>query len=724
MTKIPSVEDKPAVRKPPWLLGFVVFGLLVFLVLLQSSNLWKSFSVESISDTLLLYALSSLNFIAFIVLAFILVRSLIKLRQERIAFQLGSKIKTKLLFYFFAVSLLPLLAMSIFSYLYMNRALEKWFSQMPEKVIRQAGTLQKEHVENQKARAADSARVIAALLAKSGSDQQTLDLVREKGKLTAVEIIDAENRVVVSSVAPIPDGLREEYGKIIRSIRSGDFNNPSLSDGNGFDASLADFSDGRKLLIIPGAGPEGTVGELVNSSIVEFDRLKSSQVLVRRLGLTTLGLLTFLLIFASSWVAFYIAKGLTRPIRALAEGADEVARGNYSHRVSVVAEDELALLVGAFNAMTAKLEESAEELDERRRYIETILHSLSTGVISFDRKSRVTTINKAAKDMLRLENADFLGIDLDRVLTERNRIIFKRLIARAMRIGSAAEQAVLFKERTDGSVEGSEEITVALSAASLPHKNGTVLVIEDLSELASAQRAAAWQEVARRMAHEIKNPLTPIQLSAERIAKRFRPGQNGDGQPDGVESPDIKVINEGTNTILREVRSLKSMVDEFARFAKLPDVELREIKLAEVIEQAVALYDGRDQTTNITSLIESDLPYVMADDEQLKRVFVNLIDNAIESFGADGRDKQIEIRAGYYSNLEIVRIEVEDNGPGIEKADVPRLFQPYFSTKGRGTGLGLAIVNRIIRDHNGRIFVKANQPKGSTFVIEIPAQPD
>lgn len=717
-------ENRPAKRKPPWLLGLVVFGLLLLLVLLQSSNLWKTFSVESSSDTLLLYSLFTLNFLAFIILAFIFARSLLKLRQERRALQLGSKLKTKLLIYFFSVSLLPLIAMAVFSYLYMNRALEKWFSQMPEKVIRQAGSLQKENVANQKARAADTARVIAALLAKGGFDQQTLDLVRENGKLTAVEVLNSRNQPLISSVAKVPADQNTAFNETIGLVRNGEINNGSLSDGQGFDAAVADLGDGRKLLIIPAAGSEGTVGELVNSSIAEFDRLKKSQVFVRRLALTTLGLLTFLLIFASTWVAFYVAKGLTRPIRALAEGADEIARGNYSHRVGVFAEDELGLLVSAFNTMTGKLEANAEELDQRRRYIETILQSLSTGVISFDDRSRVTTINQAARDMLRLEEADFVGFELDRVVTERNRQIIGKLIARAKRIGRAAEQTVLFRESVEGSTIGTQEVTVALSAAALPDESGTVLVIEDLSELVSAQRAAAWQEVARRMAHEIKNPLTPIQLSAERIAKRFRNADNGGVHVTDSESPTIKVIDEGTKTILREVASLKSMVDEFSRFARLPDANLKEIDIGEVIGQAVTLYEDRKPLTDISFRIVSKLPLVMADSEQLKRVFVNLIDNALESFEDHNGDRKINITAGYDRKSELVKIEVEDNGTGIADDDIPKLFQPYFSTKGRGTGLGLAIVNRIIREHNAKISVVSGRSSGSKFMIEIPAQTD
>ena len=423
-------------------------GLLLLLLLLQSSNVWKSLSVSSTSDTFLLYALSSLNFIAFIVFALILVRSLLKLQQERRALKLGAKLKTRLLVYFFSVSLLPLIAMAVFSYLFMNRALERWFSQMPENVIRQAGELQTESVESQKEKAIGTAKIVSVLLEKNGVDQQTLDLIRDAGNLVFIEVSDKDKKVVVSSTSTISPELKEEFEGLLSVVRKGELDNDLLSDGKGLDAAVSDMSDGRRLLIVPWVGPKGSVGELVSSSLAEFDRLKSQQIFVRQLGLTTLGLLTFLLIFASSWAAFYVAKGLTRPIRALAEGADEIAKGNFSHRVEVLAEDELDLLVRAFNSMTARLEENSAELEERRHYIEVILQSLSTGVVSFDSETKVTTINKAAIGMLRLEAADVIGFTTSQLVNKENRNVFEMLITRAQRIGLANDQTTLLRENS------------------------------------------------------------------------------------------------------------------------------------------------------------------------------------------------------------------------------------------------------------------------------------
>jgi nitrogen fixation/metabolism regulation signal transduction histidine kinase len=289
-----------------------------------------------------------------------------------------------------------------------------------------------------------------------------------------------------------------------------------------------------------------------------------------------------------------------------------------------------------------------------------------------------------------------------------------------MRIGHASEQTSLEREHADGSTDSGAELPVSLTATALADDSGAVLVIEDLSDLISAQRASAWQEVARRMAHEIKNPLTPIQLSAERIARRFV-DKNGDA--DSIHETDgqtVNVIQSGTETILREVESLKSMVNEFSRYARLPNAKLEPGSLNELIEQVAVLYDGRRSEIKIDLSLDSNIPPVPMDPEQLKRAFVNLIENAIEAFPADTADKRITISSRLDQIRDIIFVEVSDNGKGLAASEFSKIFQPYYSTKGRGTGLGLAIVQQIIVEHGGKIRAAANKPNGAKFTIEIP----
>jgi len=712
-----------------WILGVFVLILLSLLILLQSSNLWKSFTVESASDTLLLYGLSSLNVAAFVIFGFIFLRSIIRLMRERRALELGSKMKSRLLFYFALISILPIIAMAVFSYLFLNRALDRWFTQMPENVIREADKVSAKSKVDQFTHLQETANMLAISLEGRAVNSPDLDELAVAGNMAFLEVLSARGETVVAGKAELAGSIESE----IAALAKRSYDDPILRDGNGLDAAIANFSDGRKLVVVRNFQVTGSVSQMVESSLTEIDRLKNEQFTVRQIGFLTLGVLTFLLIFASSWTAFYIARGLTVPLKALAEGAEMIAQGHLGHRVDVFAEDELALLVSTFNEMSAKLEENSAELTERRRYIETVLLSLPTGVISVDAENRVSTINPAAKMILRLEPGDFVGIEFERLIGETDRVVFERLIARAKRIGHASDQTKLTVE--DGHVTGDIGLPVSLTATALPDGSGAVLVIEDLSELISAQRASAWQEVARRMAHEIKNPLTPIQLSAERIAKRFIKHEEekriaiASTAPSDVflkdvsvaehlDGPTSKVVQEGTDTILREVQSLKSMVDEFSRFARLPNVKLESGDVNEVVQQAADLYQDRTDDVRIDANL-TELPAALIDEEQLKRVFVNLIDNAVEA-PSDEAEKIVSITSRHDTARDLIIVEVSDNGTGIDAADYQKLFQPYFSTKGRGTGLGLAIVQRIITEHHGKIKAVPNQPFGARFIVELP----
>jgi PAS domain S-box-containing protein len=365
-----------------------------------------------------------------------------------------------------------------------------------------------------------------------------------------------------------------------------------------------------------------------------------------------------MLLFAATWSAIHLARGIGQPIRALAEAAGEVAGGNLDHRVETIADDELAVLAHAFNEMTAQLSENRRRierdaaelgeknlaLEERRDYIETVLQTVSTGVISLDEENRVATINAAALGMLRLDASPRPSTPLAELVSAEDYAVLERVLWRARLRGRAAEQMELAR----GPAQGGDLIPVALTATALnpragEQRRGVVLVIEDLSELLAAQRAAAWSEVARRLAHEIKNPLTPIQLSAERL--------------DGV---------------------------------------------------------------RMDVLLAPQLPVALLDAEQLRRVFVNLIDNALEALAEADAERRITLATAHDPARGLLIAEVADTGHGIARTDYARLFQPHFSTRGRGTGLGLAIVHRIMTEHGGRIRAESNRPKGARMIVELP----
>jgi PAS domain S-box-containing protein len=707
-------------------LGAFVFVLLAALILLQSTAVWRFLQIDSASDTLILYALSSLNFFAFIIFAFILLRSIARLSRERRALKLGSRLKTRLLIYFVAVSLLPIAAMAAFSFLFLNRTLEKSFSALPEAVIREARGVQIEAIKERVRQFNEKASLFAALVtSKSEMSETDLRADLQRGKLSGTEIKSPGGVVIARVTDELPAEQRQKWREILEQNADSE----ELQDGVGFDAADFVLPDGRNLRVVSSWNGESALSREISNTPTEFESLRQRQLEARWLGFSTLSLLTFLLIFAASWVAFHLGRNLTQPIRALAEGSKEIARGNLYHRVEIPAEDELALLVESFNQMAADLENNQQRLNERRRYIETVLQSLSTGVVSLDAENRVTTFNDAARAMLRLAEAETETLFLSDLIAEDDFSRIEKLIARARRLGQASEQTVLTKQIANGSGTAPENasLPVALTATALretPGKNvGVVLVIEDLSELLAAQRAAAWQEVARRMAHEIKNPLTPIQLAAERIAKRFNgkvQSSNGSEQRTTSSEQTTKVVRESTETILREVDGLKSMVNEFSHFARLPHARLESEDLNEIVRQTAVLYEDRLYDIQLETDLQEKLPAAMLDAEQMRRVFVNLIDNALEAFDARQSEKQITIKTFYDTVRDTLVAEISDNGRGIAATDFSKLFQPYFSTKGRGTGLGLAIVHRIVQEHGGRIKAVANPPNGARFIVELP----
>ena len=740
----PEYKQRRRRRNRIWLFALgITVALLLAIIASQQLWLWTVVRPDTASDALVLYALSTLNFVAFVVFSFIFVRNILKLRREREERQLGSKIKTRLLVYFISISFLPITAMAVFSYLFLNRSLEKWFYPFPEGIVQQANEVRTQTLDTQMRSLHDTAALLVMVLnQQSAQDRQaTLDRLVSIGHLAAAEIVSIDGSVELKSRASLPAADIARLEKLFdqaRKARAPTGN--SLADGKDFDVVAVPLNQSENLIIAPQKRADSDLDELIRGSERGYQDLVKKQRRVRLVGISTLGLMTLILLFVSSWVAIYLARGIATPIKALAEASKEIARGNLSHRVTTVADDELALLALSFNQMTTQLEENRSRIEaganelreknlallERRNYIETVLQSLSTGVVSVDEMDRVTTLNASASRMFGLTKPEG-GKLLNELIASDDWAVVDRLFRRARRAGHAGEQTQL-----ESGGNGNGPLPVAMTATALRNSagpgRGVVLVIEDLSELLTAQRAAAWSEVARRMAHEIKNPLTPIQLSAERIAKNYkrlaRNGeQNGNGLLDRSSEEERvgAVIAECTETISREVAGLKAMVDEFSRFARLPAIRLENANLNEIVTQAVGLYEDRLDGATITLNLAAALPSSMMDVEQIKRVFVNLIDNALDALQHVEMPREIFIATEHDSERSLLMAEVSDTGRGIETGDFKRLFQPYFSRRDSGTGLGLAIVQRIVFEHQGRIRAERNYPRGAKFVIELPA---
>ena len=725
-----------------WVLGATVL-LLLAIIVSQQLWLWTVVRPDTPADALVLYALSTLNFVAFVVFLFIFVRNLLKLRRERRERQLGSKVKTRLLVYFISISFLPITAMAFFSYLFLNRSLEKWFNPFPDEIVQQATEVKRLTLSSQDQTLRDTASLLVMLLNQQTTEERraTMDQIVTSGQLVGIDIVGNDGSPVTQSRAHLSATDAEQLEKLFGEARK--FRGPSgssLVDGKEFDALAVPLNQSEMLIIAPQKRAANDLTDLVTDSERGYQNLVGQQRRVRLLALSTLGLMTLILLFVSSWVAIYLARGIATPIQALAEASKEVARGNLAHRVkTTIAEDELALLAESFNQMTAQLEENRSRIEagaaelrdtnmalrERRNYIETVLQSLSTGVVSIDENDCVTTLNASAARMLALRERAEDNPKLSGLIGSEDWLVVERLLRRARRTGHATEQTQL----DSGSPNSNGPLPVSLTATALRGskgpRRGVVLVIEDLSELLAAQRAAAWSEVARRMAHEIKNPLTPIQLSADRIAKSYgrATAANGNGSSEHADEKRVgAVITECTETITREVAGLKAMVDEFSRFARLPATRLELANLNDVVTQAAGLYVDRLDGVALTLNLDTELPSSMLDVEQIKRVFVNLIDNAVHALVSTNGEKQITIVTSHDAERSLLRAEIADTGQGIEPGDFRRLFEPYFSRRDSGTGLGLAIVQRIIMEHGGHIRAERNNPRGAKFVIELPAE--
>lgn len=739
-----NVEPQQGKSFTPFLLGGITLILFAGLVVLQISA-WNFIPPDATSYNLIVFALVSFNFIAFVIFAFIFLRNFVKLRREYRQKQIGAKIRTQFLTYFIMVSFLPICAMAVFSFLFVNRSIDKWFS--PLEIISEARKVQERANTEQSTNTEITAKAIATLLEKRNEEQA----IERQGEEPRKDFVNTENLTRIASQSGLAhiavilhDGNTVSSGEenfsskdlteIKQTVETARTNSTdeTLTDNKGFDAATVRMSDGHTLIVIPQRRDETNNSEIISNAPNKFDDLKQSQRQVRSLGISTLGVLTFLLLFATSWVAIHLARGIATPIKALAEASDEIAKGNFSHRVETHAENELAMLIQSFNQMTAQLEANRHELEsnaaelreknlaieERRNYIETVLKSLSTGVVSLDENDCVTAINTSAAAILRIENVHCERCPISSVVFGEDLTVLERLLRRARRMGRATEQTELGRNSSNNNHLLPVALTItALDSSEGKERSSVVVVIEDLSELLAAQRAAAWSEVARRMAHEIKNPLTPIQLSAERIAKNHKryygEGSNG---AEGFE----RIVKECTATITREVAGLKAMVDEFSRFSRLPNAKLEPAELNEVINQAIALYEDRLQDVKLDVRLANTLPQTMLDPEQLRRAFVNLIDNALEALDQIEGEKRITVATAHDHTRGILLAEITDNGHGISPQDFSKLFQPYFSTKGRGTGLGLAIVQRIIIEHSGKIRAESNHPRGAKFVIELP----
>ena len=707
------------------------FLLLAILVSQASFNL-KFISPDSNEQLLFFAGLSGLIFFAFVALTIVLGRNLLKLYAERRQGVAGSKFRTRLVVVSLLLSFLPVIAMFWFSYGLMNRSIDKWFSQPVEEVRADTAAMSALLYDYAGQNATSEAQSIAqtdefqrAIASKDFSDA-TAELREHIPTLEGGFVLALANGNAAASLnTPAPWADMKDRFPVQPALRG---EHPHFKWGEtDYIVAAAPFQNGTVLVAMPLPPKFAQTARQIQESQQRYVELAAKRKLFRRTYIGYLLLLTVVVLFASTWLALLLSKLVNRPVAALAAGTEAISKGQLDYRVDIRATDELAELVQSFNSMAEQLESSQrqieassrdvgvanEALESRRRYIETVLESLPTAVISIDAARRVTLANAAFSRMFYLERSEYVSpaslvnLPLCDVIPADVLADLEPLLRRADRMGITAANMELDLPRAQLNV------AVTVSALSRAAEGlGYVVVFEDLSDLLRAQKQAAWREVARRVAHEIKNPLTPIALSAERIHRHLSRG----AAPDAAS---LEVIRGCAETIRNAVETVRSLVDEFSVLARFPASRPQPANLNQLVEAALILFNGRLEGIRVRTELAHDLPTVMADPEAIKRAVANLVDNAAEAM-QNAMLKEITISTSLVASRDAVELVVSDSGQGVSRDVKERLFLPYFSTKQRGTGLGLAIVSRIVEDHRGSIRVEENKPFGSRFVIELP----
>lgn len=719
-------------RKTNIIVGFTVLLLLVVLTVLEYH--W----LEKTSPATL--ALLNLNGILLILLLVLIFRNLIKLFVEQSRGKAGSRFRTKLVLAFTILTLVPTVFLALIGTNLMANAIQNWFDPQVNQFVDDSMEIARLAHKNFEELTVRMTGIVANRLSEMAQDgsfdfqgdtehcRRITESVREEFSLDAIQIFtDNDTEYCRASVDNLPSGIfTDDLEKELEELEeSGEFIQllPLGSDELIKSGQLVWSGDEQTILgaVIVHMRISGPLAARIRSIQTSYETYKQQKQSIRPsqgLYVSIFLLISLTVLFAALWVSLYFARQISEPLSHLSNATVELARGNYDVRLDIQALDEFGDLVRSFNSMTdelrtnrniiqrttAALQERNREIDARRNELEVILSTIKAGVIALDVDGSVQVINAAA--------CGFLGIDSQKVLLNHYSAAFALRHLRP--VTEILNRVYLDKYKVfqneiqleNGSRFSTYSINVTPLYSRTGDFDGVVIVLNDLTHLLRMQRIAAWREVARRLAHEIKNPLTPIQLNTQRMQKKFQ--DKSDDFPEVFETSSASIINE--------VQGLRQLLDEFSRFARMPEASLRAGNINEIIDSTIALYSAKPDI-EIKLHLDSGIPEVMLDASQMKRVMINLMDNAIEAMDGKGI---IEIRTSFDAVVDKVRLEVSDSGRGIPDRDKNKLFLPYFSTKGSGSGLGLAICSRIITDHEGSIRITNNLPAGARFIIELP----
>jgi two-component system nitrogen regulation sensor histidine kinase NtrY len=691
-----------------------------------------------ISGNVLVFSLINVNIILLLLMVFLVLRNLLRLIFEQRQTALGKSLRTRLVISFISLSLIPTILLFFIALQFISTSMDYWFNSNVEASLDVSLKVAQDIYQGSKDQAVATGNTLAE------------ELVPEQALLLSPKGIESllQNQLTLRNL----DGLTflSDQRQIVADVESDNINYLSLPEIPAELLRLALSGETNRTSIQPvptgeiirsltpvyfEEGPESIPYILVTTIYISQDQLQRMTIISKGIEgyrqlmllknplktslLVMLLIVTLLIIFSSIWFGFYIAQGLTGPIDKLATATRRVAEGELDFVLEKESDDEMGMLVDSFNQMTRDLQTSKIqlesvnvalqgsniELDERRQYIETILLNVPAGVISFDANGKVTSINKFAEDLLKINKDEYLDKDFRTTLRPNHKLIVEKFLQELEESGKSTIQQPLRL------FLGKETYSLLVNITKLNDEAGnplgTVLVFDNLTQLEKAQRIAAWREVARRIAHEVKNPLTPIQLSAQRLRKRYL---------HTLES-DKEVFDLCTQTIINQVEELKRLVSEFSSFARMPIVQKSRNDLFKMVREILVFYEESHGYITFHYRTEQDIPPFEFDLKQMKRVLINLLENSITVLPDNGI---IEISLSCDKEKQVVYMKVRDNGSGVADEDKLRLFEPYFSTKKSGTGLGLAIANTVVTDHNGRITVTDNEPTGTVFTVELP----
>ena len=722
-------ESKEQARRKRERIIMLLTLLAVIVITYLESQVVTMAQTLPLGASLIMFALINLNIVLLLLLLFLVFRNLLKLIIESKHRIWGSRLRSRLVVAFVLLSIAPSTVLFFAAFQFVGSSMDYWFNVQVETSLNEALDMNQSYAD----RLLDDTRHFSREVAAEMDRQKPADLEkwleerRRRFALNGLQVFDnkLEQQLFItqSGMSPVhfsrfPQELlaqalaRQEEQAYIQSQGVANYIAVATPLKNGL---LVAFQ------ILP--GDVVRQANLIEQGLRSYMDLKGLTQPYKTQQYITLSIVALLVFFAATWFGLYLSKSITNPLMEVAEGTQRVAEGDYDFFIDRAGPDEIGSLVNSFNRMTADLKTSKARLDEaqgemrranleleqRRRYMEIVLNNVNAGVVAIDSRGMVTTFNPSAERLLKISASQVLGRNWQEIVEPEN-------MPQALEIMNQLSMGSMGAiDRQVNVTIANESLSLMFHLASLYDENkrdmGKVVVFENLTELEKAQRMAAWREVARRIAHEVKNPLTPIKLSAQRLIRRYE---------DKLPPEDLSIFKECTDTIVSQVEEIRNLVNEFSNFARLPSAKLAPADLAFISQEVISLFKAAHPDVEFNLEVAGAPPRFNMDKEQMGRVMINLLDNAAAAVALVQAPRKVLVRLSYDDILKIVRLEVEDNGPGVPPNMRLRLFEPYFSTKRGGTGLGLAIVSSIVADHNGYIRVQDNQPAGTRMVIELP----